>query len=105
MSRGSSAPLGIPRLFFFYRTVSSSPFRNLRHLKFQAGMCAQEQQSVREVTSSRPCPSEQEISRTLLGGPQAAQWRLQLREVEAPAGPRPTIDLATKGPSTTAAAV
>src|SRR6266436_5163600 len=67
ISRGSSAPQRRPRLFFSYRTVSSSPSRNLRHVKFQAGMCAQEQQSVREVTSSRPCPSEQEISTTLLG--------------------------------------
>jgi len=68
-------------------------------------MCAQEQQSVREVTSSRPCPSEQEISTTLLGEDEAAQWRFQLREFEAPVGPQPNIDLATKGRSTTAAAV
>jgi hypothetical protein len=64
-------------------------------------MCAQEQQSVPEVTSSRPCPSEQEISTTLLGEDEAAQ----LREFEAPVGPQPNIDLATKGRSTTAAAV
>ncbi len=68
-------------------------------------MCAQEQQSPRKVTSSRPCPSEQEISTTLLGEDEAAQWRLQLREFEAPVGPQPNIDLATKGRSTTAAAV
>ena len=41
----------------------------------------------------------------LLGEDEAAQWRLQLREFEAPVGPQPNIDLATKGRSTTAAAV
>src|SRR4029077_14461458 len=93
-----------PALFFLTTNFIASNLKNIR--------CAENNWKLRQrfahfcqVTSSRPCPSEQEISTTFLRDDDVAQPHLQIAgNLKQQSGPCPLLNPATPVRGATAAA-